>query len=154
MTIEPLNENHKASISLWNYQDEHSGFDYALRKGGWIDSYCNTDASLCFAAKENDSIVGLFFFIASRSNEFRILINPDFLNKGYGKELMKKALEMAFGELNFQEVSLIVRKNHAIAISLYEKMGFMTTGETVEIIEDQEIELLVMTKLNQTQKGK
>ncbi len=154
MTIESLNANDKVSISLWNYEDEHSTFNYALRKGGWIDSYCNTDESLSFVAKENDSIIGLFFFITSKSNEFRILINPDFLNKGYGKELMKKALEMAFGELNFTEVSLIVRKNHAIAISLYEKMGFMTTGETVEIIEDQEIELLVMTKHNQTQKGK
>ena len=153
MTIEVLNTNDKASISLWNYQAEHSGFNYALRKGGWIESYCDTDESHCFIAKENDSIIGIFFFIVSKSNEFRILINPDFLNKGYGKELTKKALEIGFEQLNMKEISLIVRKNHHIAITLYKKIGFITTGETVETIDGQEMEFLIMKKSNPSQQG-
>ncbi|MCD6212020.1 MAG: GNAT family N-acetyltransferase [Sulfurovum sp.] len=154
MTIEALDERDKASISLWNYQEEHSGFNYAVRKGGWIDSYCHSGDSHCFVAKNEDAIIGLFFFITSRSNEFRILINPDFLNKGYGKALTKKALEIGFKQLKLKQISLIVRKNHLIAISLYEKMGFMTTGETVETIEGQEMEFLIMIKYNTLQQGK
>ena len=103
-------------------------------------------------ARNEDAIIGLFFFITSKSNEFRILINPDFLNKGYGKALTKKALEIGFEKLKLKKISLIVRKNHLIAISLYEKMGFMTTGETVETIEGQEMEFLTMIK--QSQQGK
>jgi len=154
MTIEALDESDKAAISLWNYQEVHSGFNYAIRKGGWIDSYCHAEDSCCFVAKNEDVIIGLFFFITSRSNEFRILINPDFLNKGYGKELTKKALDIGFEQLNLKEISLIVRKNHTIALSLYQKMGFMTTGETVETIEGQEMEFLIMIKYNPSQQGK
>ena len=152
MTIEALNERDKASISLWNYQEVHSGFNYALREGGWIGSYCHSGDSLCFVARNEEAIIGLFFFITSKSNEFRILINPDFLNKGYGKALTKKALEIGFEQLKLKQISLIVRKNHPIAISLYKKMGFIITGETVEIIEGQEMEFLIMIK--QLQQGK
>lgn len=149
MTINALNERDKKAISLWNYHDEHAGFNYALRKDGWIDGYCHNGDSHCFVAKIEDAIIGLFFFITSRSNEFRILINPDFLNKGYGKVLTKKALEIGFEQLKLQKISLIVRKNHLIAISLYKKMGFTTTGETVETIEGQEMEFLIMIKQSQ-----
>ena len=152
MTIEVLDESDKVAISLWHYQEGHSGFNHALREGGWIDSYCHSGDSHCFVARNEDAIIGLFFFITSKSNEFRILINPDFLNKGYGKALTKKALEIGFEKLKLKKISLIVRKNHLIAISLYQKMGFMTTGETVETIEGQEMEFLIMIK--QSQQGK
>lgn len=88
-------------------------------------------------------------FISSKDNEFRILINPNSLSKGYGKLLTKEAFKIAFEDLKFQKISLIVRKSHAVAISLYEKMGFNMAGEVNEIINGEELEFYKMIKLNE-----
>ena len=146
ITIETLKENDKRLITLWQYEDELSGFNYALHEGGWIDCYCNSENSHCFVAKEGSGVIGLFFFIADNDNEFRILINPDYLNKGDGKLLTKKALEIGFATLNFKEISLIVRKTHSVAIAIYQKTGFTITGETEQVVNQQQIEFYKMVK--------
>ena len=150
LTIEKLKENDKSLIAAWQYGEEHSRFNYALQEGGWIDTYCSSGSSHCFTAKEGDIIIGVFFFIIDNENEFRILINPDLLGKGYGKLLVKKALGIGFGELNCKDILLIVRKTHPIAISLYEKLGFNITGETEELVDHQQVLFYKMTKGNET----
>jgi len=150
INIQPLHKHDKKVISQWQYEGEHAGFNYAMGENGWINSYCIKENSLCFVAKETDAIIGMFLFIAENSYEFRILINPDFLNKGFGKSVTKKALELGFNTLKFKEISLIVRKQHTIAISLYQKMGFTITGETEEKVNNQPMEFYKMVKLNET----
>ena len=140
-------------ISLWRYAQDHAGFNYALEKDGWLDCYCLQEDSQCFVAKENENIIGVFLFISSKDNEFRILINPSFLSKGYGKILTKEAFRIAFEELGLEEVSLIVRKNHPVAISLYEKMDFKMSGELKEIINGEELEFYKMIKHNEIKEG-
>ncbi len=146
MIIHKINECDKKLISLWQYEEEHSGFNYALKENGWTDCYCSDDDTNCFVAKIGDEIIGIFLFIQEKSNEFRILINPAFLSKGYGKIITNKALDIGFNELKFEYISLIVRQNHTIAINLYEKMGFVRDGETKEIVDNQEIDFYIMRK--------
>ncbi|WP_321777416.1 GNAT family N-acetyltransferase [Sulfurimonas sp.] len=146
MNIEKLTIENKELISLWRYEGEYSGFNYALEKDGWLDSYCTRDSKSCFIAKKNSEIIGVFFFIEENENEFRILINPGFLNKGYGKTITSKAIDLGFKELLFTKISLIVRKNHPVAIKLYEKLGFKITGETNEKINNENIEFFKMKK--------
>jgi len=146
MIIKKINESDKKLIALWQYEEEHSGFNYALRENGWTDCYCAHDDTNCYVAKVDEEIIGIFLFIAHKSNEFRILINPAFLSKGYRKIITNKALDIGFNELKFEYISLIVRQNHTIAINLYEKMGFVRDGETKEIVDNQEIDFYIMRK--------
>ncbi len=146
MTITQITTNDKQTISSWKYEKQYAGFNYAIEKGGWLDSYCTNDSQHCFVAKIDDEILGLFLFITQKENEFRVLINPNYLSKGYGKALTAKALELAFNELAFKEVSLIVRQNHPIAINLYKKLGFEVAGEKSEIINGESMEFYKMLK--------
>jgi|GEM_PF-2971432 len=146
MTISQLTTDDKKHISLWKYKEEYARFNYAIEKNGWLDTYCKDECEYCFSAKLADKIIGLFLFIPQNENEFRVLINPDFLNKGYGKTLTSKALEIAVNQLAFHIVTLIVRQDHQVAITLYEKLEFKTTGEKIETIEGESIHFYKMQK--------
>lgn len=146
MTITRINTDDKKAITSWKYEDQYAVFNYAIEKDGWLDSYCTNDSQYCFVAKLDDEILGMFLFIIENENEFRVLINPNFLNKGYGKTLTSKALELAFNDLKFKEVSLIVRQNHPVAINLYKKLGFKITSENNEITNGESIKFYKMLK--------
>lgn len=146
MKILRLSKKDKKTIENWNYKNEYLKFNYALKENGWINIYCSKDSSLCYKVMENTHIVGVFLFILTKSNEFRLLINPDFLNKGYGTKITKEAIKLGFYELKFDEISLIVRKKHKIALDMYTKLGYKIIGETVEIIENESIQFFKMIK--------
>jgi RimJ/RimL family protein N-acetyltransferase len=72
------------------------------------------------------------------------LINPKYLNQGFGKKIVFKALQMAYNDLKLNEISLIVRKNHQVAINLYSKFGFVITGEEQQTIDNSNIDFFKM----------
>ena len=53
---------------------------------------------------------------------------------------------MAFDELKFTEISLIVRQNHTVAIKLYEKLGFVRVGETTQMVNGEDVDFYEMLK--------
>ena len=55
--------------------------------------------------------------------EFAIVLHSDAQGKGYAKQSMKEIMEIAFGELNLNEVYWNVLESNTRAISLYEKSG-------------------------------
>ena len=150
--FETLNEGDKEMISLWRYSKDLEGFNYALEKGGWLDCYCMSNDSQCYVAKKDFNIIGVFLFIPSRDNEFRILINPSFLSQGYGKILTIEAFKIAFESLKLESISLIVRQTHLVAISLYKKMGFIMSGEVKELTNGKEMAFFKMKKTNEMRK--
>lgn len=146
MEIRKLSIEDKKEIKNWKYDEQYSEFNYALKDNGWIDTYCCGEDTLCFSCKESNSLIGYFIFIEKNNNEFRILINPKYLGKGFGKKIVEEALEMGFKELEFNEINLIVRKHHNVAIKLYETYGFKIIGETTEIIDGSKIDFYKMIK--------
>jgi len=149
MKILTLSDRHKRNISQWSYHNEYAQFNYALQRGGWLDKYCCQTKTDCYVVMDLEEIIGLFLFIVSNNNEFRILINPHFLNQGFGKKIVQKALNMAFEILEFSHITLIVRKSHHVAQNLYLKFGFKFMGEKVESIDGVNIEFYTM-KLRRT----
>jgi len=139
MKIHRLSEKDKSIVRSWRYKGRYEQFNYALEDGGWIDIYCKKSESPCFSCEEGGTLVGVFLFIPEKENEFRVLVNPDELSRGYGKKITGMAIETALRDLHYGSLSLIVRKNHSVAISLYEKIGFVLVGETVENIGGEEI---------------
>lgn len=57
-----------------------------------------------------------------------IIINPDIRGKGYGKVLIKKAIEFAKLELNAKEINLGVFDVNTSAYNCYKSVGFVETG--------------------------
>jgi RimJ/RimL family protein N-acetyltransferase len=136
-------------IKNWNYINEYLKFNYALKENGWIDTYCFKDSSLCYKVMEDMHLIGVFLFIPTKSNEFRLLINPNFLNKGYGTKITKEAIKLGFNELKFNEISLIVRKEHKVALDMYTKLGYKIIGETIKILENEPIQFFKMLKIKE-----
>jgi len=146
MIIEYLTEKNRDEILTWKYSGEYASFNYALEEDGWIDKYCCDKNHYCYSVKDKEVLIGLFMFIEKNSNEFRVLINPSYLNRGYGTVITKEAINFAFEELRFNKISLIVRKNHPVAINLYKKLGFQKVGETTELLNGKETEFYKMLK--------
>ncbi len=140
MEISKLSSDEKRSIGRWRYSGAYAAFNYAMENGGWIDCYCTSKDAPCYSCKKDGVIVGVFLFIPEKNNEFRVLVNPEMLNRGYGKKITRKAIEIGFQELQYRGISLIVRKEHEVAISLYRQMGFRVVGETIEKIEGKAVD--------------
>lgn len=145
MRIEKITAPDREIIALWRYENAYAVFNYALEKDGWLDLYCKDRCEHCFVAKEKEQIIGMFLFITQNENEFRLLINPKFLSKGYGKTVTTKALEMGFDTLSFKKISLMVRKNHPVAIKLYQKLGFNIVGEKTQLLNNEPIDFHIMS---------
>lgn len=141
-----MTEEDKLIVKNWYYDQDYSVFNYAIKENGWLDQYCNQIESLCYKVVKNTNLVGIFLFIPERMNEFRILINPDFLHMGYGTRIMDKAMTFGLKILKFDTISLIVRTEHIIAINLYKKFGFSVKSELTEIINGEKIHFLKMEK--------
>ena len=128
-------------MSQWRYKNEYSKFNYAVKQ--WFKNCCNVKNIHCYKAIQNNKLLGAFLF--QSENEFRVLINPDYLHKGFGRQIAKEALNIGFDVLDLDEISLIVRVEHPIAINLYNSLGFKVIGKTKQIIENKEISFFKMT---------
>lgn len=63
-----------------------------------------------------------------RRSEFQILVHPAYENHGYASRATVLALEYAFNVLNMYKIYLLVDKENAKAIHIYEKIGFKAEG--------------------------
>ncbi len=140
MKIRKITKNDLSEINQWRYKNEYSKFNYALEQ--WFKNCCDAKNIHCYKAIQYNKLLGAFLF--QSENEFRILINPDYLHKGFGRQIAKEALSIGFDVLDFDEISLIVRQNHQIAINLYKSLGFKVIGKTKQTIENEEITFFKM----------
>jgi ribosomal protein S18 acetylase RimI-like enzyme len=76
-------------------------------------------------------------------------VRPGFRGRGLGRRLMEAALADA-GRRRFERIELWVRGPNAVAIRLYEKLGFVEEGrrrDAVRLDDGPEDELLMATHL-------
>ncbi|MFW8602535.1 GNAT family N-acetyltransferase, partial [Desulfobacterota bacterium M19] len=147
ITLYPIEKKDIKAITQWpKYTGVHAQMDYAIRKNGWLDCFCGIPSNYCFVAKIKDLCVGFSLLINKNKHEaeFRIAVHPDFVGSGYGKQIIRKTLEIGFVKHRLNVISLIVRKNNPIAHRLYLDFGFTQQGETKENIQGKDIEFFVM----------
>ncbi|MEU9148644.1 GNAT family N-acetyltransferase [Streptomyces sp. NPDC048349] len=67
----------------------------------------------------------------------RVLIAPGARDRGLGRALVSRAVDLCFGEPALPEISLGVRAHNTAALRIYETLGFRTVGrlEGVEQVE-------------------
>lgn len=69
-----------------------------------------------------------------------IVIDPNYINSGYGTESIELLLDYYFNEKNLSKVTLEVNAFNKRAIHVYEKLGFRFEAEYLEDFENQEID--------------
>jgi len=87
----------------------------------------------CAVEAETNEMVGLIALSdidkENRSARLgKILIHKEKRNKGLGKMMIEEALNIAFNDLKLHRVSLGVFEHNKVAISCYEKVGFVLEG--------------------------
>jgi RimJ/RimL family protein N-acetyltransferase len=55
----------------------------------------------------------------------RVLVSPEARGRGYGAEMLKQVLTVAFDELGLETVELGVWAHNTSAVRLYERLGFV-----------------------------
>jgi ribosomal-protein-alanine N-acetyltransferase len=81
--------------------------------------------SRSFVLEKSGELIGYIIYrvVKEEMHVLNIAIRPDWQGKGYGKRLMKWAMERERKE-GVKYVTLEVRKSNIKAIRLYEKLGF------------------------------
>ena len=149
--LRPLTTEDVTEIRNWpSYTDEFAQMDYALREDGWLDEYMSRPKTWIYIAESNKQSIGftLLSSTAEGEAEFRIAIHPQCIGKGLGREVTLAILQVGFQQLNLDHIYLIVRKNNPRAAKLYERIGFVTTGESIHAIQGKPVEFddMVITK--------
>lgn len=145
MRIRKYTSTDAATILSWT-RDEKAFYQWSA---GVLGTYPITEEDFAFVenldaftAYDDDGIVG--FFTLRKPGEENILrigfviVDPDKRGKGYGKQMMKLALEYAFGQRGAEAVSLGVFENNLPAYYCYKAAGFedvvLDETETYEVL--------------------
>jgi putative acetyltransferase len=92
------------------------------------------DDYMLVAAVEGKVVGNLGLHFASKSPRRRhagaigLAVRDDHQGRGVGSALMRAALELADGWLNFQRLELTVYADNVAAMALYKKFGFVIEG--------------------------
>jgi RimJ/RimL family protein N-acetyltransferase len=105
----------------------------------------------CFAIHEteNDFLIGTAALTDAGPQNgnaalFRIVIGEkDYWERGYGSEATRLVVDEAFRTHGLDEVRLEVFKHNPRAIAAYEKVGFVKTGQHVELVPPEKTPLHV-----------
>jgi len=99
---------------------------------GWFQSDLRNEKSQIFAVRtlERDLFIGTSAIvdvnIVAHHAEIGInLANPDYRDKGYGREVMELTMRYGFNQLNLNRLYLKVMGFNTRALRLYEKLGFL-----------------------------
>jgi ribosomal protein S18 acetylase RimI-like enzyme len=134
-------------IRAWpRYRPPYEALDYALRRGGWLDSFARIPGCLALGGHLEQRLVGFSLLIpkGGRRAEFYVAIKGDRLARGLGGAICVETLRIGFRRNGLRNIFLIVRTNHATGIRLYRKIGFVTTGRTIETTNRIPTRFLVM----------
>lgn len=99
---------------------------------GMVESYVYR--SKCFVLEENHEIIGSYLLLPSRPQTIE-LVNIAVLVKkqgrGYGKELVKHAVDMA-RTLGYQTIEVDTGNSGVMQLGLYQKCGFRIVGVDID----------------------
>lgn len=147
ITLHPLLPPDTTEIRGWPpYEGEFKPLDYALREGGWLDAMPESPSTRQFAVRSEGRLIGFSILTDIREGaaEIYLAVHPSHLGQGLGRQIMQSVLRIAFEELKLLSVHLKVRSWHTRAIALYERLGFVTTGEKRETVQGEMVTFRMM----------
>jgi RimJ/RimL family protein N-acetyltransferase len=120
--------------------------DYALREKGWLEEFLLKQDASCYAVEDDGELIG--FTILAKTGEadaeFRIALRTDKTGLGLGKSITWLTLQKGFEDLGLSHIHLIVRKNNARGIKVYQRLGFVDRGECQKEIQGSPVDFWLM----------
>ncbi|MBU6995851.1 GNAT family N-acetyltransferase [Ferrovum myxofaciens] len=135
--LRPLVAEDMVIIEGWpSYQPDFDDLDYALRKDGWLEEFCDRPDIWRFAAERSGELVAFTILATTAPGEaeFRIALRSDKTGQGLGAIIAASTLERGFAEIGLARIHLVVRKNNPRAIRLYQRLGFTLRGECCKVV--------------------
>lgn len=109
----------------------------SIPSGQWCSALDNPDRHT-LVMLDGDKIIGTSSYCKSRFEDYKdwgeiisIYFLPEYMDKGYGKSLLKKAVE-ALNAMGFKQIFLWVLEDNQRARHFYEKCGFKNSGEYMD----------------------
>lgn len=137
----PINLEYLKEIKNWKYD----GFVKNIYVKPYFENVNKKNAELrgpdgCkgFAALYQNKLAGLFeYYFRKEIIEIGLALNPDFVDKGYGKEFVEQGIAFGIKHFNYQEkyIKLNVNINNKAAIRVYKKAGFTEYRRESDSIE-------------------
>jgi len=126
--------NNDAKIMRYWFEEPYETFTELSQL---YDRHVHDQRERRFVAIDRASeIVGLVELIEldyiHRRGEFQIIIAPHAQGHGYATSATRLAIDYAFSVLNLRKLYLIVDRDNAAAIHVYEKCGFQHEAELIE----------------------
>ena len=147
LKLRALTEDDAFRIGQWPpYTGDMEQMDYALREKGWLEEYRDKADVFLYAVEDGDELIGFTVLrkTAVAEAEFRIALRADKTGLGLGENITSRTLQIGFGEHRFSRIHLIVRKNNFRGIRLYERIGFVDSGDCRKEIQGNSIEFRLM----------
>jgi RimJ/RimL family protein N-acetyltransferase len=145
--LRPITAEDAAEVKKWPpYTEGFEMMDYALRDDGWLDEYGKRQLTWIYKAELNGQAVGfsLLSTTAEGEAELRIAVHPRRIGRGLGRAIAVATIREGFHRMNLTRIHLIVRKENPVALKLYEKLGFMKSGESTRTIQGKIVEFITM----------
>ncbi|WP_277673808.1 GNAT family N-acetyltransferase [Piscibacillus halophilus] len=106
-----------------------------------LESYYEEGERHPLGIYKGDQMVGFIMYVFYPADEDyqldswwieRFMIGDQYQNQGLGKTALKEFLDYFKSEYGKVELRISTEPHHNVALSLYEKVGFIRTGEMVE----------------------
>ncbi|WP_099203659.1 GNAT family N-acetyltransferase [Miniphocaeibacter massiliensis] len=117
----------KNQLRIW-YISKKSGI-----KNKYFAIYNEEDKMIGYLGMKN---IALF----KRTSTLGIVLDPNYVSKGYGYKSLKLFLNYYFDTLNMKEMDLEVNAFNERALKLYKKIGFKYTAEYYGMFENQKLD--------------
>jgi RimJ/RimL family protein N-acetyltransferase len=133
-----LTDEDKKAICSWKYEG-----DYSIYSLPSYESLKQSQSGFMNPEKENnysvfkigDDIIGYINLIEREAQVYiGIGVNPNFLNKGFGTQILLESYKLSKEIYPQKPLGLEVRSWNKRAIRCYEKAGFVIDGEAYEMV--------------------
>ena len=100
----------------------------------YLESTRLEENSIILLATLNDEIISIATINSSQKSRIKhvgtlgIVISQRFIGQGLGRKMMEQLIQWAASNGITRKISLITREDNAVAIELYEKLGFEKEG--------------------------
>lgn len=100
----------------------------------YLESTRLEENSIILLATLNDEIISIATINSSQKSRIKhvgtlgIVISQRFIGQGLGRKMMEQLIQWATSNGITRKISLITREDNAVAIELYEKLGFEKEG--------------------------
>lgn len=142
--MEDIDEIANWTISKEAYYKWSAGMfgNYPFEKEKMKDFYnnANNDLFFPFSFTINNELIGhlIMRYIDYDKKELRfgfVINNINYRGKGYGKEMLKLAIDYAFKNFSFNVLSLVVFEENQVAYNCYKSVGFIENNSDMGYLE-------------------